>query len=631
MSLFPEILRVLAAFGAVLLIMSCSPVEDDSISSDGEFQADGDAEADLEAEPEPDFEYNRDVDFEADIPDFEPPENPACHYPVGSEKCRYCGMLCEDLFDCPNGYSCIFGECTRSCLPDTSSVTHNDCGDGWHCRAISFLGSDVSGGAEVCVRGSGDECVNDASCTEGESCFAYWPKRFWKEFQMFCAPDMPCGKDTGESCDSDLECKSRYCIPLPESEGRVCSMVCDPAGDDCLGGKVCRYFQVNPAEFPIGAYCERCHEFYTPLCLSPNQGISPTVESMGYQVCKSDDDCNLGEDVSGELCGGPVMKRGFDEVEFVCQEEIEGGLEYGEDCSFDPEDGLECANGFCLPSVHRCSIPCDQVNTNRYRLGSDDCPNEEDICHRIELGENPYSPQETLETDICADASEVASLGPCNLNGDCGEGEVCAGFMEIPLDLRRAGARSDGDIETEEEASEEPVSDGDTDAALESEAEETVADGDTESDFNVEIDTVGELEIESDTVSDGDTAAESELELESDAVADGDTEAEPEPEIETEPMQLAAYCIPKRGGAGLGERCYGNLYSSTTCITGFCEKLNCTTLCVEDADCEAEGLVGWTCAEKEVDPGDTMWPWRDQGYTIKLCKPPDQPERWSDK
>ncbi|RJO64525.1 MAG: hypothetical protein C4523_18085, partial [Myxococcales bacterium] len=445
--------------------------EDDSIEAEEESPIE---DGDEEVEPEMEFDPSE-IDYEPEWPEFEIPEAGACDIPIGTDRCRYCGLPCEEAIDCPNGYVCQDNICTRECWPDLEDVGLDDCGPGWSCHLINYQYLFGVPSSYYCMPGSGGLCESNGDCLEGEVCGRFWPNWNWSALEPFCTVIEPCGAPEGTACDAAEDCDNQVCLVAPETGEAACSAFCDDDAD-CAPGRKCR-------ERFEGSFLPPEYEqprLYQKECQDPNQGLNcPAGEICKLKDCSSDRDCTT----EGEICGGKRLNDTFENYALSCHRPVGGGLGFGETCSYALADGLECANTFCVPDDGGnwfCSEPCDIAAIDRYAAAHKDCP-ADFACYPAEMGRNPYDSLLRLTLDACL--PQRGSFAECERDQDCPENEACAGLTEAPIDSG-AKARADGDADDEEDAeTADAVEDAETDTAEETDAEESgesVEDGDGE-------------------------------------------------------------------------------------------------------------------------------------------------------
>lgn len=374
-------------------------------------------------------------------------------YPGSGSDCTTTG--------CPSGQECVSGECRPAmgdgsvCSPCTS---HADCGGandyclgypdgrgycGRACRSDADCGGDrcvsTSGGPQ-CVRFSGTMptctasspgCTRDTDCDADEICSG-----------GTCVPRPATGRELGEACAGDSDCRSGLCL------AGACSQSCDwlePAS--CPSGFYCNEdpsscgngFCVRGAAGPggLGAPCSAdtdCASLYCDggVCTQPcipsgavgcpsgytcQVGTLPCRGSCGRgralgDACDSNVDCTSGacavrgtETFCTQLCDeGAPCPEGFTCTPAgdlsVCAPD-RGGLDAP--CSADGD----CASGLCTVDhgAMYCTRPCAEGCPAGFVCGDTD--SHEGVCVREERGLG----QECAANDDCAS-------GLCAMAGD---------------------------------------------------------------------------------------------------------------------------------------------------------------------------------------------------------------------
>ena len=364
--------------------------------TDDDLLADGD-DSTGEDDPEP----------EAD-PEEQAEEEPAdpCAQSVGTAKCPSCGRACQIAEDCPPGYTCLGGGCTRECLPDTDDLTINDCGDGWGCHLNRYrYGIQTLLDGYFCARGSTTDCLAASQCSDqGEVCMGGWPALDLDDVVTFCQPPIPCAASVGESCDDETPCSTGWCLYDFAANATFCSASC-AADTDCPQDMQCRDLFLYRF---ISDYHPVIHAFCTPR----NQGMSPFDS---HDSCFTDDKCVSKDQLCIGLGANPLEGGGYSFARF-CSGLTEGAAGLGEVC-----DGLvTCEHQLCVDG--RCSRPC--VRKFILDLGVTDvsCPDTmRCITRTFSLAGN----SQTL--DVCV--PRQGTLLACTGDADCtADGEVCGGL-----------------------------------------------------------------------------------------------------------------------------------------------------------------------------------------------------------
>jgi MYXO-CTERM domain-containing protein len=337
----------------------------------------------------------------------------ACTYPGRDTPCRAAG--------CTDGVATIAAVCNgRGACPAADQI---ECPSG------------VCEGP-VC---SGDECVIDAHCPDGEYCVA-----------ATCQPKLP----PGGQCTDDTDCASGYCTDgvccdsaclgqceacdVPGSEG-TCSPV--PAGeaphgtraactsDGSVCGGSCDGVNTEGCSYPVGDVCR------PGSCDDANTGSIAIVEA----TCQGNGRCPT---LAQQACGQYACTASNGQCDGPCANDPDACAE-GEYCSAgicvekrqpgEPCGGAnECESGFCVDGVcckTACGAQCEACDvagsvgtctpvTGPARGGRPGCQ-----------GSGPCGAACNGSTrDACGFAEAGASCGGafCS-NGIASEGQICDG------------------------------------------------------------------------------------------------------------------------------------------------------------------------------------------------------------
>ncbi len=330
-------------------------------------------------------------------------ETNMCAFPVGSDKCPSCGKICSDDRDCPPGYTCWMGECTRECIPDTGDTVINDCGEGFGCHRAAYRIQGVYYlNTYYCVRGSGTDCESDTECREkDEVCRNTWPNDDLDEIVTMCSPKLPCAAEVGEPCSGENLCETDWCLPnIYQQETNFCSAVCSD-DSQCPEGMQCR-------DLYLFQFIEDFPRIYESFCVPRNFGLPPGEE---HKLCYRDDQCeSLGMECIGVIMG--LDKDEFGTFKRVCASRTEGGAKIGEAC---PADGV-CATQMCVDDT--CTRPCRAVDGLGLGLYNE-CPAPM-MCKQHEF---VLSSDKKPKLEICQKLE--GSMEPCASDDECSNGEVC--------------------------------------------------------------------------------------------------------------------------------------------------------------------------------------------------------------
>lgn len=281
------------------------------------------------------------------------------------------GDPCEDSEDCESGL-CHEGTCAEEC------DVQDDCPDGW-----------------ICVdRGDVSLCEEPSSCSADPDCnvddHRCVVERDDQEVDLFCRTPVGDG-ELGDSCTTDADCAAGLCL-----DGE-CSQPCDNP-EDCgdIDEWICSGEDLGDGE-------------ETNVCVErPTEGCLTDAE------CTGDDRC--------------VARTIDDEVQFVCGEPNDGGVEGGETC----QDDADCAQNLCVEDA--CAAPCD---------GDDACefiPGSSCVTESVQRGDASGSvsvcdvPAECSRPDDCPDDEacsvvreddQVHTLCLDPGDGDLADGETC--------------------------------------------------------------------------------------------------------------------------------------------------------------------------------------------------------------
>jgi|GEM_PF-4923733 len=378
-------------------------VEADS-SEDGDIvDEDAEPEAVEEQEEETDVVEEEEVQVDGDVEEADP-----CEPVNGSNKCRNCGKSCVNAEDCAPGYTCMFGECTRTCIPDTDDHVYNDCGDGFGCHRLAYK---IAGYGYIvndyyCARGSAVDCTSDAQCRENdEICGGIWPVDDLDGVMPLCRTPEPCAAAFGEACNnSDNQCETGWCLLNYLDGSQTCTAICSQDAD-CPDGYQCRdYYLFN--------YGSDLPDVLHAMCMPANLGMAlddSHVPCYRDSMCEGDQKCiGMGLGIFPEEIG-PFHR--------YCSSETAGGAALGESCDND----TVCASQLCLDGV--CSRPCRELDSWGLGLSDGTCPDTM-LCTQRKFSVAPGS---NPGVDVCLEIE--GSWTACAADADCGEGEFCGGLM----------------------------------------------------------------------------------------------------------------------------------------------------------------------------------------------------------
>lgn len=210
------------------------------------------------------------------LPDPEGVPTPVC-FPV--TKAGAPGDPCTGPEDCAGAASCLTNFSGGYCAVLYCDATH-PCPGGTDCVRV--------GGKPVCLK----DCSLPADCTvEGESrtCLALKSAITGDKVNV-CASGTT-GRETGEQCLNDTECKSGLCKVVFTGRCSTGSGGC-LADRDCEFGAVC----VQKAEYSFG-YCTSACQPTNPPCLGQaycleTQGVQPTLlQGLCMPACGADKPC----------------------------------------------------------------------------------------------------------------------------------------------------------------------------------------------------------------------------------------------------------------------------------------------------------------------------------------------------
>ncbi len=337
---------------------------------------------------------------EASEPEIDEEEVDPCARKIGTEKCRVCGRPCESGDECPPGYACFFGECTRECVPDTTDEIVNDCGEGFGCVKVGYhIESTVYLDSYMCARGDGKICKGASDCAEGMMCNGFWPSWDMDGLVNSCQPLVPCAAKTGEACDSTTECEADWCKYNPLDNSQYCSAVC-ASDSDCPSSMQCR--DVYMLQFYYGGPA-----VWGSYCVQKNWGATP---NGSRKFCYQDSQCS-----NGELCIGVSMgitEDDMGELKRSCSKETEGGADYGAAC---PTDGV-CKSQNCADGI--CTRPCRRIDGSGLGIFAE-CP----ASYDCKMKKYPVAGAKTAQIEMCKPYE--GSLDDCLKDADCPSDEVC--------------------------------------------------------------------------------------------------------------------------------------------------------------------------------------------------------------
>lgn len=247
--------------------------------------------------------------------------------------------------------------------------------------ARTLAPDDINGVCTIYPSGSGG-CVTDSDCSAGEHCDG-----------GICVPDTTAGEPC-DPCSSHEDCGSTY--------------------DFCLsgfpdGGAYCGAQCTTDTNCPTGFSCMEVSGSTVFQCIPDSMDCSSTPPE-----CTTDSDCPTGEICDGGECVPDTTTDCATDADCPAGYVCDGGTcvpDTTPDCYTDADcpPGTVCDGGTCVtdPSPHlpMCSVCEDH----------EDCGGPSDLC----MGGFVDG------TTRCGVACE-------NVGGDCGEGNVCFDFPDLP-------------------------------------------------------------------------------------------------------------------------------------------------------------------------------------------------------
>lgn len=215
---------------------------------------------------------------------------------------------CSSANDCPNGYSCISGECRYS-----GCSTDSDCPNGKICERGTCI-------EEVCAQNS--DCMDGYKCVEGkciDSC----------EKDSDCLTGYICrsGECTSAACSKDVDCPSDYICKSGKCASAICPPAC-PSGYTCTNGKCRKNACTTDANCPAGYKC------LNGICKANVCLVDSDCGGFGYKCvdgicknfsCSNDMDCKADFGATYICVNGKCQNLGCSSASdcngtgFVCQ------------------------------------------------------------------------------------------------------------------------------------------------------------------------------------------------------------------------------------------------------------------------------------------------------------------------
>ena len=376
---------------------------------------------------------------------------------AGACECPF--VACEGVC-CPDGDSCVDGQCDYVCIPDcVGALCGDDSGCGYGCPG------NCAGAFEVCVGGAclceyvacGDGCCAGGEACVGEVCMPCEPQDCGELgaacgfvddgcggplFCGACAPNEVCTDGTcgcayevclGFCCDANETCNGVECESCPsDCSGKLCGEDdgCGmPCHGDCLddneicvfGECICEHLDCAGAccaadEFCIFDECVYC----VPDCIGKVCGAADGCFGLCDGDCPGENElcqegvceCNFAE-CDGTCCAaGEICEAGECTCEYtVCQDTCcaEGDTCLGGECCSPNCDGKLCGapNGCAGP----CIGPCEGANQV--------CSEGACVCEFVTCG-----PVCCVQGDICVEGECQPCVGDCT-GAVCGQDDGC--------------------------------------------------------------------------------------------------------------------------------------------------------------------------------------------------------------
>jgi hypothetical protein len=325
----------------------------------------------------------------------------------------FCGIACNALLECPDGYGCDEGQCLKDdaqcdCAPlfislaaETDCVIANDFGSCAGTRVCEDAGlSECAGDVateEVCD-GLDNDCDGDIDELEDIVCFLE------NEFGS-CPGDVTCvgggeicnGQPPApESCDgADNNCDGQVDEGYPNTDGDLMADCVDPDDDDD----------------GFDDETDNCPKV-------PNNQLDTDSDGLGNE-CDPDDDNDGSPD---ELDCAPTLAIAYPFAPELCD-----GLDNDCDTNIDEgtcEDGDLCTDDICSP-VSGCQHPFNNTVCN----DGNPCT-AEDKCV-IGLCQGDFSVCDDgspCTVDLCTPqtgCTHTILVGPCDDGSACTQGDTC--------------------------------------------------------------------------------------------------------------------------------------------------------------------------------------------------------------
>lgn len=307
---------------------------------------------------------------------------------------------------CPEGQRCDVG--SRSCVED-SCQGDGDCPEGRICQAGL--------GGLSCAVG----CRQDAQCGEGQACV---DGRCSCEVRADCAQGLACqGGVCLEPCSADSQCGDQEicdgelgsCRPGCRVNGDCAALgehlACDREQLACLG-IVCR----DDSGCPDTTFCELGGEDGDRCAPGCREGSCPTGQFCDLEQrtcvrgCLENEDCLAGTYCDTEARTCVVGCRDNTEClgDTTCQPVVLNGEEVRRCLAPSCSNDDECEQGtYCGPALigegrQICILGC--------RVEPDSCP----------------------PMEVCDPASRLCVPDVCQVDADCGQGQICSNTLEGP-------------------------------------------------------------------------------------------------------------------------------------------------------------------------------------------------------
>ena len=353
--------------------------------------------------------------------------------------CKPEAKRCLSTTDCPDGLVCLLGTNAKfECQPGSGAAVGEACEDNLEC-ATNLCFSDVCAelcqrptdcsddGSRICVSKTvmtnggltavnicsdrpPSQCLTNKDCANPKRCVATKTEIY---VGFTCGSPNQNGKNSGESCSTDLDCDSNLCV------NDICAGPCQ-GNDDCdADDATCNLVNVQTLNGDTRS---------VQIC-------TPPLSCDDNSKCRINETCFVREETV--------------QTDIFCKVPNVGGGSLGQQCSIP----LECASNYCLTSrlADFCSEVCnDDSDCNltgytcqpfTFRDGSraqmcqlappTSCDSQSDCAAGTNCSYVENTAGTAIET-ICIPSKGDAAGTACQSNDDCANGLCSEGFCSAP-------------------------------------------------------------------------------------------------------------------------------------------------------------------------------------------------------